>query len=314
MKIMSTTKGKVTIVGAGNVGKSLAHIIAQSSIANIVLYDIVKDLPQGHALDLGEACPLWNSTASIVGTNSYADTEDSDILVITAGLPRKPGMSRDDLLHANAKIVSEVVDNLSKLSPEAIMIIVTNPMDTMTQLSMHISGFNPRRVIGMGGILDSARFRTFIAWELGISTEDVEAMVLGGHGDLMVPMPRFTTVKGIAIDKFMSKEQIDTIVKRTRQGGEEIVKLLKTGSAHCAPAAAIYQMIKALIFDEKRVLSCSTYLHGEYGVKELYIGVPVVLGSRGVEKIIELSLNEEEKECFEKSVEANRLLIKQLNL
>jgi len=314
MKIMGTTKGKVTIVGAGNVGTSLAHIIAQSSIANIVLYDIIKELPQGHALDLGEACPLWNSTASIVGTNSYSDTEDSDILVITAGLARKPGMSRDDLLHANAQIVSEVVDNLSKLSPEAIMIVVTNPMDAMTQLSMHKSGFNPRRVIGMGGILDSARFRTFIAWELGVSTEDVEAMVLGGHGDLMIPMPRFTTVKGIAIEEFISNERIDAIVKRTREGGEEVVRLLKKGSAHYAPAAAIYQMIKALIFDEKRVLCCSAYLHGEYGIKELYIGVPVVIGSRGVEKIIELSLNEQERECFEKSAEANRLLIKQLNL
>jgi malate dehydrogenase len=314
MRTTGPRKEKVTIVGAGNVGSSLAHIIDQSSIANVMIYDVVEGLPQGRALDLAEACPLWNSTASVIGTNSYADTEDSDVIVVTAGLPRKPGMSRDDLLQANAKIVSHVVENVSKLSPEAILIVVTNPMDPMTQLSMYKSGFNPKRVIGMGGILDSARFRTFVAWEFGVSTEDVEALVLGGHGDLMVPMPRYTTVKGVPITELISKERVDSLVERTRRGGEEIVKLLKTGSAHYAPAAAIYQMVKALIFDEKRVLSCSAYLYGEYGVKGVYTGVPVVLGSRGIENIIELPLVEEEKVNFEKSVEATRSMVEVISL
>ncbi|NLW34935.1 MAG: malate dehydrogenase [Syntrophorhabdus aromaticivorans] len=314
MRTTGPRKEKITIVGAGNVGSSLAHIIDQSSIANVVIYDVVEGLPQGRALDLAEACPLWNSTASVIGTNDYADTEDSDVIVVTAGLPRKPGMSRDDLLQANAGIVSQVVENISKFSPDAIMIVVTNPMDAMTQLSMYKSGFNPKRVMGMGGILDSARFRTFVAWEFGVSTEDVEALVLGGHGDLMVPMPRYTTVKGIPITELITGERIESLVERTRKGGEEIVKLLKTGSAHYAPAAAIYQMIKALIFDEKRVLSCSAYLYGEYGVKGVYTGVPVVLGSRGIEKIIELPLNEEEKANFEKSVEATRSMIEAMNL
>lgn len=314
MRTIGPRKEKVTIIGAGNVGSSLAHIIDQSSIANVVIYDIVEGLPQGKALDLAEACPLWNSTSSVIGTNNYADTEDSDIIVMTAGLPRKPGMSRDDLLQTNAKIVSQVVENVSKLSPGAIMIVVTNPMDPMAQLSMCKSGFDPKRVIGMGGILDSARFRTFVAWEFGVSTEDVEALVLGGHGDLMVPMPRFTTVKGVPITKLIAKERIDSLVERTRKGGEEIVKLLKTGSAHYAPAAAIYQMVKALVFDEKRVLSCSAYLCGEYGIKGVYTGVPVVLGSRGIEKIIELALEEEEKLSFGKSVEATKSMVEAMNL
>lgn len=314
MRANDSMKEKVTIIGAGNVGSSLAHIIIQSGIANVVLHDIIEGVPQGKALDLAEAGPLWDSTAAIVGTNNYSDTAGSDIIVITAGLPRKPGMSRDDLLFANAKIVSEVVENISGLSPEAIMIVVTNPMDAITQLCMNRSGFNPKRVVGMGGILDAARFRTFIAWELGVSTEDVEALILGGHGDLMVPMPRYAAVSGIPITELMSKERIDALVERTRRGGEEIVSFLKVGSAHYAPAAAIYRMVKALIFDEKRVLSCSAYLHGEYGIRGVYTGVPVVLGSRGVERIIEIPLNEEERVYFEKSVEATRSLTVQLNL
>jgi malate dehydrogenase len=310
MKTISM-KEKVTIIGAGNVGTTLAHIIVQSGIANVVLYDIVEGLPQGKALDLSEACPLWDSTATILGTSSYDDTVYSDIIVVTAGFPRKPGMSRDDLFNINGKIITEVVENTSKLSPEAVIIVVTNPMDAMAQLSMRVSGFGSKRVIGMGGMLDSARFRTFVAWELGVSVKDVESLVLGGHGDLMVPMPRFTTVKGIPISEFISKERIDALVERTRRGGEEVVKFLKTGSAHYAPAAAIYQMIKAIIFDEKRMVSCSAYLTGEYGVKRVYTGVPIILGSRGIEKIIELPLNEEEKKDFDKSVAATMALIKQ---
>lgn len=254
---------------------------------------------------------MWDSTATILGTSSYDDTVYSDIIVVTAGFPRKPGMSRDDLFNINGKIITEVVENTSKLSPEAVMIVVTNPMDAMAQLSMRVSGFGSKRVIGMGGMLDSARFRTFVAWELGVSVEDIESLVLGGHGDLMVPMPRFTTVKGIPISEFISKERIDALVERTRRGGEEVVIFLKTGSAHYAPAAAIYQMIKAIIFDEKRMVSCSAYLTGEYGVKGVYTGVPIILGSRGIEKIIELPLNEEERKDFDKSVAATMALIKQ---
>ena len=312
MKTISM-KEKVTVIGAGNVGATLAHIVAQSGIANVVLFDVVEGLPQGKALDLSEACPLWDSTASITGTNSYDDTAYSDIIVITAGFPRKPGMTRDDLFHTNAKIISEVVEETSRLSPEAILIVITNPMDPMAQLSMTVSGFGSKRVVGMGGMLDSARFRTFVAWELGVSTEDVDALVLGGHGDLMVPMPRFTTVKGIPISEFMTKDRIDALVERTRRGGEEVVKFLKTGSAHYAPAAAIYRMIKAIIFDEKRFVSCSAYLTGEYGVKGVYTGVPIILGSRGVERIVELALNEEERKDFERSVEATLSLIRQLD-
>jgi malate dehydrogenase len=310
MKMMSM-KEKVTIVGAGNVGATLAHILVQSGMANVVLFDVAEGVARGKALDLSEACPLWDSTATITGTNSYEETIYSDIIVVTAGYPRKPGMSRDDLFQANAKIITDVVENTAKVSPEAIIIIVTNPMDAMAQLSMGVSCFGSKRVVGMGGILDSARFRTFVAWELGVSTEDVEALVLGGHGDLMVPMPRFTTVKGIPIGDLIPEARIAALVERTRKGGEEVVSFLKTGSAHYAPAAALYQMVKAIIFDEKRVLSCSAYLTGEYGVKGVYTGVPVILGSRGVEKIIELPLNGEERESFDRSVNATLSLIEQ---
>src|SRR5271157_5841901 len=239
-------KKKVTVVGAGNVGASLAQMIVQDGVADVVLCDIVEGVPQGKALDMSEACPLWGSASSIIGANDYSYTTGSDIIVITAGLARKPGMSRDDLLFANAKVISGVVESTSKLSPKAVIIIVTNPMDVMTQLALMVSGFDPGRVIGMGGILDSARFRTFAAWELGVSPQDVEALVLGGHGDLMVPMPRFTTVKGVALPALLGQERIDALVKRTRSGGAEIVSLLKTGSAYYAPAAAAYQMVKSI--------------------------------------------------------------------
>ena len=307
-------KKKVSVIGAGNVGASLAQMIVQSGIADVVLFDIADGMPQGKALDLSEACPLWGSSSAIVGTNDYAHTENSDVIVVTAGFPRKPGMSRDDLLNANAKVVSEVTEKTSKVSPNAVIIVVTNPMDVMAQVSLKVSGFDPFRVMGMGGILDSARFRTFVAWELNVSPEDVEALVLGGHGDLMVPMPRFTTIKGVSIIELISKERIDALVERTRHGGAEIVALLKTGSAYYAPAAATYQMVKAVLFDEKRMLPCAAYLDGEYGAKGIYTGVPVMLGSGGVEKIVELNLNEQEKADLEKSVAAVKSLVEKLNL
>jgi malate dehydrogenase len=307
-------KKKVTVVGAGHVGASLAQMIVQDGAADAVLCDIAEGVPQGKALDLSEACPLWGSSSSVVGTNDYADTAGSDVVVVTAGFPRKPGMSRDDLLAANAKVVADVVENTAKRSPRAVIIVVTNPMDVMTQLSLKVSGFEPSRVMGMGGILDSARFRTFVAWEVGVSPQDVEALVLGGHGDLMVPMPRFTTVKGVSLPLLVSEERIDALVKRTRNGGAEIVSLLKTGSAYYAPAASAYQMVKAVIFDEKRMLPCAARLNGEYGVSGVCTGVPTVLGGGGVEKIVELDLDEREKKDFAGSVEAVRSLAVKLNL
>lgn len=307
-------KKKVSVIGAGNVGASLAQMVVQSGIADVVLFDIAEGIPQGKALDLSEACPVWGSSSSIVGTNDYDHTSDSDVIVVTAGFPRKPGMSRDDLLNANAKVVSDVVENTAKLSPQAVIIVVTNPMDVMAQVSLKVSGFDPGRVVGMGGILDSARFRTFVAWELCVSPEDVEALVLGGHGDLMVPMPRFTTVRGVSITELISKERIDALVERTRHGGAEIVALLKTGSAYYAPAAATYQMVKAVLLDEKRMMPCSAYLNGEYGVNGIYTGLPVMMGSAGVEKIIELNLNEQEQRDFQKSVGAVKSLVEKINL
>lgn len=307
-------KKKVSVIGAGNVGASLAQMIVQSGIADVVLFDIADGMPHGKALDISEACPLWGSSSSIIGTNDYSHTENSNVIVVTAGFPRKPGMSRDDLLNANAKVVSDVVENTAKLSPDSVIIVVTNPMDVMAQVSMKVSGFDSGRVMGMGGILDSARFRTFVAWELCVSPEDVEALVLGGHGDLMVPMPRFTTVKGVPITELISKDRIEALVERTRHGGAEIVALLKTGSAYYAPAAATYQMVKAIVLDEKRMLPCSAFLNGEYGTNGIYTGVPVMLGNGGVEKIVELNLNQQERADFEKSVSAVKSLIAKLNL
>jgi malate dehydrogenase len=307
-------KKRVSVIGAGNVGASLAQMIVQHGIADVALFDIADGIPEGKALDLSEACPLWGSSSSIVGTNDYSHTADSDVIVITAGFPRKPGMSRDDLLNANAKVVSEVTEKTSQVSPNAVIIVVTNPMDVMAQASLKVSGFDANRVMGMGGILDSARFRTFVAWELNVSPEDVEALVLGGHGDLMVPMPRFTTVKGVPITELISGERIAALVERTRHGGAEIVALLKTGSAYYAPAAATYQMVKAVLFDEKRMLPCAAYLNGEYGAEGIYTGAPIIVGSGGVEKIIELDLNEQEKADFGKSTAAVKSLVEKLNL
>ncbi len=303
---------KITIIGAGNVGASTAQLIAKEGLADVVLYDIAEGMPQGKALDIAEACPLWGSSVSVKGTNKYSDTKDSDIVVITAGFPRKPHMSRDDLLHANADVVKAASEAVAKTSSNAVIIVVTNPMDAMAQLAWKTTEFSCRRVMGMGGVLDAARFRAFLAWELNVSPEDIETMLLGGHGDQMVPLPRFTTVRGVPVTEIMKKNMIDSLIQRTQSGGAEIVHLLKTGSAYYAPAAATYQMIRSILLDEKRLLPCAAYLNGEYGVKDLYVGVPVILGKEGVEKVFEIKLSKEEKAQFRESCTSVRKLIKKL--
>lgn len=303
---------KVSIIGAGNVGASTAQLIARDGTADVVLFDIADGMPQGKALDIAEACPLWNSPVAVLGTNSFDDTAGSGIVVVTAGFPRKPGMSRDDLLNANAGVVRSVVSETARRSPGAIILVVTNPMDVMAQLAWRVSGFDHRRVIGMGGILDSARFRTFISLALGVSPSDVEALVMGGHGDQMVPMPRFTTVKGVPVTELLPATAVSDLIHRTRHGGAEIVSLLKTGSAYYAPAAAVHTMIRAILFDEKRVLPSAVYLDGPYGIKGLYVGVPAIIGRNGVEKVIELDLNHEERADFDRSAAAVRELLERI--
>jgi len=305
---------KITIVGAGQVGATAAHWAAERELGDIVLLDIIEGLPQGKALDLMEARPVKGFDVNIIGTNDYADTCDSDIAIITAGLPRKPGMSREDLLQKNRVIVEEVVRNLTKTSPNCFLIIVSNPLDTMSYLAYKISGFPKNRVMGMAGILDSARFRTFIAMELNVSVEDVQAFVLGGHGDSMVPLVRYSTVAGIPVTELIPKDRISTIVERTRKAGGEIVSLLKTGSAFYSPSAAAVQMAEAIIKDKKRILPCSVYLEGEYGLNDIFFGVPVILGKEGVEKIIEVKLTDEEKQAVEISAKEVKKSIQSLNL
>jgi malate dehydrogenase len=305
---------KVSVIGAGNVGATTAQLVVQSGIADAVLFDVVDGLPQGKALDLAEACPLWNSPSTIIGTQDYSDTKDSDIIVITAGLARKPGMTRNDLLLANANIVKGVCIDIAKASPNAVVIVVTNPMDVMAQLAWKTTEFSCKHVMGMGGILDASRLRTFISRELHVSPEGIEALVLGGHGDDMVPLSRFMTVKGIQISELLLKKKIDALIERTRNGGAEIVSLLKSGSAYYAPAAATFQMIKSILLDEKRMLPSAAYLNGEYGVKDIYMGVPVVLGREGVERIIEIKLTKEEKAQFRKSCTSVRKLIEKLSI
>ena len=295
---------KVSIVGAGNVGATAAHWIAAKELANVVLIDVVEGIPQGKALDLLEAMPIEKRDVSVTGANDYAATANSDIVVITAGIPRKPGMSRDDLLHTNYKIMSDVVAKVVAESPEAILIIVSNPLDAMAQAAFKQSGFNRERVIGMAGILDSARFRTFIAEELKVSVENVTAFVLGGHGDTMVPLPRYSTVAGIPITELIPKDRLDAIVQRTRDGGAEIVKHLKTGSAYYAPSAAAVEMVEAILKDKKKIVPCAVYLQGEYGIEGYYIGVPCKLGAAGLEQIIEIKLTPEEDAALKKSAEA----------
>ncbi len=302
-------KARVSIIGAGNVGATTAHLVLQSGLADVVLFDIAEGIPQGKALDLAEAASLWNVSTSSTGTNDYAETADSDVIVVTAGFPRKPGMSRDDLLQANAAVIRKVAVETSKLSPHAITIIVTNPMDVMTYIAWKVSGLDHRRILGMGGVLDSSRFRTFVSLELGVSPRDIEAIVLGGHGDLMVPLARLATVKGIPLERLIEKDRISELVARTRQGGAEIVSMLKTGSAYYAPAAAVFEMVRAILLDEKRVLPCSAFLTGQYGIDDLFMGVPVVLGRKGAERIIELPLTDEEMKEFSRSGAATSELI-----
>jgi len=295
---------KVSIVGAGNVGATAAHWIAAKELADVVLIDVVEGIPQGKALDLLEAMPIEKRDVSVIGANDYAATANSDIVVITAGIPRKPGMSRDDLLNTNYKIMSDVVAKVVAQSPEAILIIVSNPLDAMAQAAYKQSGFNRERVIGMAGILDSARFRTFIAEELNVSVENVTAFVLGGHGDTMVPLPRYSTVAGIPITELIPAERLASIVQRTRDGGAEIVKHLKTGSAYYAPSAAAVEMVEAILKDKKKIVPCAVYLQGEYGIEGYFIGVPCKLGAAGLEQIIEIKLTPEEDAALKKSAEA----------
>jgi len=297
---------KITVIGAGNVGGSIAQRVLDKGLGDIVLIDVVEGIPQGKALDLSQSMPLYRHDCRVIGTNDYEETSNSEMVIITAGLARKPGMSRDDLLKANAEIVKSVTKEAASLSPQAIIIVVTNPVDLMTYLASEVSGFPKNRVFGMGGVLDSARFSTFIAEELNLSIKDINSMVIGNHGDMMLPLPRYTTVSGVAITELLQRERIEKLVERTRQAGAEILGLLKTGSAYYAPAASTVEMIESVLKDKKRILPCSAYLNGEYGVKGIYAGVPVVLGGGGVEKIIELDLTEEEMRSFLTSIEAVR--------
>jgi malate dehydrogenase len=295
---------KVTIVGAGNVGATAAHWIMAKELADVVLIDVVEGIPQGKALDLQQAIPIERSDVRILGTNDYADTANSDIVIITAGIPRKPGMSRDDLLHTNYKIMTDVVTKVVAHSPECILIIVSNPLDAMAQAAFKQSGFNRERVIGMAGILDSGRFKSFLAQELNVSVHNMSCLVLGGHGDTMVPLIGHTTVAGIPITELLSKERIDAIVQRTRDGGAEIVKHLKTGSAYYAPSAAAVEMAEAILKDKKKILPCAAYLQGEYGIEGYFIGVPCKLGAAGLEQIVEIKLTPEEDAALKKSAAA----------
>ncbi len=295
---------RVTIIGAGNVGGTLAHRIVTADLADVVLCDIVEGKPQGLALDLLQSGAIDNHDRQLIGTNDYADTRDSDIIVLTAGLPRKDGMSRDDLLRINAKIAQDAVSQAIAQSPQAILLVVTNPLDPITYLAWQVSQFPCERVMGMAGLLDAARFQTFIAMELGISRADVHATVLGGHGDLMLPLPRFSTVNGIPITELLTTEAIARLVDRTRNGGAEIVKLMQTGSAYYAPSAATYTMVDAILSDRRRIVSAAAYLDGEYGLKNIFMGVPIQLGRAGVQKIIELKLTDEELAILHQSAAA----------
>ena len=295
---------KVTVVGAGNVGATAAQRLSEKGLSDVVLVDIIEGVPQGKALDLMEAAPIEKHDSTLIGVNAYEATAGSDIVIITAGIPRKPGMSRDDLISTNAGIVGQVAEQIAKYSPECILIIVSNPLDAMCHVAHKASGFPKNRVIGMAGVLDSARFRTFIAMELNVSVENTHAFVLGGHGDTMVPLPRYSTVAGIPITELMPPERIAALVDRTANGGAEIVGLLKTGSAYYAPASAAVEMAEAILKDKKKILPCAVYLEGEYGYQDLFIGVPVKLGASGVEEVIQIQLTADEKAALDKSAAA----------
>ena len=298
-------RAKVTVVGAGNTGATCAQVLAMRDYADVVLTDIKEGLPQGKALDLNQMAPVLGYEAAITGTNDYAETAGSAVVVITAGVPRQPGMSRDDLVTTNEKIVGSVTEQVIAASPEAVLVILSNPLDAMCHVAKSVSGFPKERVVGQAGILDTARFRTFIAWETGASVKDVQALVLGGHGDQMVPVVSATTVGGVPLTKLVTQDRIDAMVERTAKGGGEVVQLLGT-SAWYAPGAAVAQMVDAIVLDEKRVLPCTAYLEGEYGIDGLYMGVPVVLGAGGIERIVELDLDEGEQAALQASAEAVR--------
>jgi malate dehydrogenase len=298
---------KVSFLGAGNVGATAAMYVAELGITDIVLLDVLEDMTKGKALDMAQASPVLRLNCKI--TSNFSDIEGSDIIVITAGIPRKPGMSRDDLLFTNQDIIGSLVKKVTPLASESILMIVTNPLDAMCHVAYEVSGFPKNRVLGMAGVLDSSRFAALIAMELNISVENIQAFVLGGHGDTMVPLPRFTSVAGIPVTKFIHKERLNAIIERTRNGGAEITTLLKTGSAYYAPASAIREMVEAILLDKKKIMPCSTYLEGEYGIKKLFVGVPVKLGTKGVEQIIEIELTESEKAELKKSADSVKSLV-----
>ena len=304
-----TGRSKVTVVGAGNVGATAAHWIASKELADVVLVDIVEGTPQGKSLDLAQAAPIDGFDVKLVGSNSYEATADSDVVIITAGLPRKPGMSRDDLLKTNSDIVGAVTDEVAKYSPNSFIIVVSNPLDAMAQVAYRRSGFGKNRVMGMAGVLDSARMRCFLAEALNVSVENVTAFVLGGHGDTMVPLPRYSTCAGIPVTELLPKDQLDAILTRTANGGAEIVGLLKTGSAYYAPSLGAVEMTEAILKDKKKILPCAVFLEGEYGINNLFVGVPVKLGKNGVEQIIEISLSNEERAALHKSAAAVQELV-----
>ena len=302
-------RSKISVVGAGFVGSTLVQRLAERDYADVVMYDIIPNMPQGKALDILEAGPVLGYDSLVTGTNDYADTAHSDIVVVTSGFPRKPGMTRDDLVKKNQEIVTQVTEQVVKHSANCILIMVTNPLDAMAQLAYQISGFPRNRVVGMAGVLDTARFRTFIAQELNVSVRDVQAYVLGGHGDTMVPLARMCTVAGVPISQLLSPERIEAIVQRTRDGGAEIVKLLGTGSAYFAPSASVLQMVDSIVLDKKMIMPCAVYLQGEYGIDNLFVGVPVKLGAQGVEQIIEIELDQNERALLQKSAHAVKELI-----
>ncbi len=304
---------KVTVVGAGNVGATTAMRIAQKELADVVLVDVLEGVPAGKALDLYESAPIEGYDSMVQGyTSDYSNARDSDVVVITAGIARKPGMSRDDLLSTNMGIVESVCKEVASVAPDCVIIVVSNPLDAMCHVALDTTGFPKNRVMGMAGILDSARFRAFISMELGISVENIHALVLGGHGDTMVPLPRFCTISGIPVSEFLPESRIDEIVERTRNGGAEIVSLLKTGSAYYAPSSAAVEMVEAILKDKKKILPCAAYLEGEYGIDNLFVGVPVKLGANGIEEIIELKLTEEERSALHRSAEAVRALVEDM--
>jgi malate dehydrogenase len=312
-RAIHVAKSKVTVVGAGNVGGTTAQRVAERNYADVVLVDIIEGLPQGKALDMLESGPVIGFDSNVIGANGYEESADSDVVVITSGSPRKPGMSRDDLLKTNQNIVQSVTEEVVRHSPEAILVMVANPLDAMCHVAMEVSGFPRERVVGMAGILDTARYRTFIAQELAVSVRDVFALVLGGHGDTMVPLPSMATVGGVAITDLLSQDRVEAIVDRTRNGGAEIVQLLQSGSAFYAPSAAVVEMIDSIVFDQKRILPCAAYLQGEYGIDDLFVGVPVKLGASGVEEIVELDLQENELEDLKNSAGAVRELVEVLH-